>query len=80
MGGPATWWKAAGWSAVAPTDIGPMEVQAANGVVDILAENEADAVAQAKKLLGYFQGRLPDHASADQRQLRHVMPEPQARY
>jgi len=78
MGGPAMV-EGGGLGAVAPTDIGPMDVQAANGVVDILAENEADAVAQAKKLLGYFQGRLTDHASADQRQLRHVIPEDRKR-
>ena len=78
MGGPAMV-EGGGLGTVGPTDIGPMDVQAANGVVDILAENEADAVAKAKQLLGCFQGRLPDHASADQRQLRHVIPEDRKR-
>jgi len=78
MGGPAMV-EGGGLGAVAPTDIGPMDIQAANGVVDILAENEADAVAQAKQLLGYFQGRLSAHACADQRALRHVIPEDRKR-
>ncbi len=37
-----------------------MSVQVPNGVVDIAVEDEAEAVAVAKKYLSYFQGALPD--------------------
>ena len=37
-----------------------MSVQVPNGVVDIAVEDEAEAVAVAKKYLSYFQGPLPD--------------------
>jgi acetyl-CoA carboxylase carboxyltransferase component len=39
-----------------PTDIGPIEVQATNGVVDIVAHDEAHATKLAKHCLAYFQG------------------------
>ena len=78
MGGPAMI-EGGGLGSVAPTDVGPMDVQTANGVVDILAEDEADAVRLAKKLLGYFQGPIAAHACADQRKLRHVIPEDRKR-
>ena len=58
-----------------PTEIGPIEVQEKNGVVDIVAENEADATAVAKKLLGYFQGTLNDWSCSDQTSLRDIVPE-----
>ena len=44
MGGPAMI-EGGGLGVFAPEEIGPMDVQTANGVVDILAEDEADAVA-----------------------------------
>ena len=74
MGGPAMI-EGGGLGQVAPTDIGTMEVQTANGVVDLLAEDEADATRMAKQLLGYFQGRMGDFSCADQRLLRHIIPE-----
>ncbi|MEM8933272.1 MAG: carboxyl transferase domain-containing protein, partial [Acidobacteriota bacterium] len=39
-----------------PKEIGPIEVQAANGVVDVVVEDEAEATDVARRLLGYFQG------------------------
>ncbi len=59
----------------APEDIGPIEVQTANGVVDLAVADEAEGTAAARRLLGYFQGRLPTWACADQRALRHCVPE-----
>jgi acetyl-CoA carboxylase carboxyltransferase component len=50
-------------------------VQVPNGVVDVLVRDEADAVAAAKQYLSYFQGAQPAGACADQRKLRHVVPE-----
>ena len=34
-----------------PTDIGPIGVQTANGVIDIVVKDEAEAVAKAKQYL-----------------------------
>ena len=78
MGGPAMI-EGGGLGQVAPTDIGPMDVQTDNGVVDLLAENEAEATAMAKQLLGYFQGTLDTHKCHDQRELRQIIPEDRKR-
>ncbi len=57
-----------------------MSVQVPNGMVDIAVEDEAEAVAVAKKYLSYFQGALPEWRAADQRLLRRAIPrEPAAR-
>jgi acetyl-CoA carboxylase carboxyltransferase component len=74
MGGPAMI-EGGGLGVFRPEDIGPVSVQAANGVIDILVEDEAEAVAAAKQYLGYFQGALADWTCADQRLLRRVIPE-----
>ncbi len=74
MGGPAMI-EGGGLGVFAPEDIGPMEVQTANGVVDILAEDEADATRLAKQALSYFQGPLADWTVGDQRHLRRAIPE-----
>ena len=78
MGGPAMI-EGGGLGRVAPTDVGPMDIQTANGVVDILAEDEADATRLTKQLLGYFQGTRTDFSCADLRELRHVIPEDRKR-
>ena len=78
MGGPAMI-EGGGLGQVAPTDIGPMDIQTENGVVDLLAEDEAEATAMAKQLLGYFQGSVPQFDCADQRALRHIIPEDRKR-
>jgi acetyl-CoA carboxylase carboxyltransferase component len=56
MGGPAMI-EGGGLGVFAPTEIGPIEVQRANGVVDIVVANEAEAVRAAKRYLGYFDRR-----------------------
>ncbi len=58
-----------------PEDIGPIDVQTANGVVDIAVENEVEATAVARELLAYFQGPRAHWSCADQRLLRHLIPE-----
>lgn len=78
MGGPAMI-EGGGLGAVAPTEVGPMDIQTENGVVDLLADDEAHATAMAKQLLGYFQGTLQSHACEDQRKLRHIIPEDRKR-
>jgi acetyl/propionyl-CoA carboxylase alpha subunit/acetyl-CoA carboxylase carboxyltransferase component len=78
MGGPAMI-EGGGLGIFKPEEIGPVAVQEPNGVIDILAEDEADAVRIAKKYLSYFQGNLSDWACADQRLLRQVIPENRVR-
>ena len=73
MAGPAMI-EGGGLGVFKPTEIGPIDVQEKNGVVDIVAENEADATATAKKLLGYFQGTLDDWSCSDQTSLRGIVP------
>ncbi len=74
MGGPAMI-EGGGLGVFRPEDIGPASVQSANGVIDILVEDEAAAVAATKQYLGYFQGPLAKWTCADQRLLRRVIPE-----
>jgi acetyl-CoA carboxylase carboxyltransferase component len=62
-----------------PEDIGPMDVQTKNGVVDIAVADDAEAVAVAKKYLSYFQGAVSQWEAADQHLLRNMVPE-QRRY
>jgi acetyl-CoA carboxylase carboxyltransferase component len=73
MGGPAMI-EGGGLGVYEPTAIGPIEVQRANGVVDIVVEDEAEGVAVAKQYLSYFQGRTGDWSCADQTLLREVIP------
>jgi acetyl/propionyl-CoA carboxylase alpha subunit/acetyl-CoA carboxylase carboxyltransferase component len=58
-----------------PEDIGPIDVQTANGVIDVATEDEVEATAITRQLLGYFQGRTQHWTSSDQRVLRHLVPE-----
>lgn len=73
MSGPAMI-EGGGMGKVAATDIGPTEVQAANGVVDLVAKDEAHATCLAKQVLGYFQGNKSDWQCADQSLLREQIP------
>ncbi|MED5199027.1 MAG: carboxyl transferase domain-containing protein, partial [Gemmatimonadota bacterium] len=74
MGGPAMI-EGGGLGVFRPEEVGPMDVQVPNGVVDIAVEDEAEAVEVARKYLSYFQGPLTDWACADQRTLRGLIPE-----
>ncbi len=79
MGGPAMI-EGGGLGVFDPHDIGPIEVQRANGVVDIVVPDEAAAVATAKQYLGYFTKEPSDTwECVDQRELRHVIPEDRKR-
>jgi acetyl-CoA carboxylase carboxyltransferase component len=68
-----------GLGAFKPEDIGPMNVQTTNGVVDIAVADDVEAVIVAKKYLSYFQGAISQWEAADQRLLRNMIPE-QRRY
>ena len=62
-----------------PDEVGPASVQAGNGVIDVLVDDEAEAVAAAKKYLGYFQGAIPEWQCPDQQLLRGAIPEDRLR-
>lgn len=74
MGGPAMI-EGGGLGVFQPTEVGPIDVQRSNGVVDIVVADEAEAVEVAKKYLSYFQGSVDEWDVPDQRVLRHVVPE-----
>ncbi|MBW0794648.1 carbamoyl-phosphate synthase large subunit [Pseudomonas aeruginosa] len=74
MAGPAMI-EGGGLGRFAAEEVGPTGVQGPNGVIDVLVADEAEAVAVARRYLGYFQGPLPDWSCADQRELRHLVPE-----
>ncbi|XRQ14912.1 carboxyl transferase domain-containing protein [Actinomadura welshii] len=74
MGGPAMI-EGGGLGVFAPEEIGPIAVQEPNGVVDIAVDDEAAAVDAARRYLSYFQGPRDDWECADQRALRHVVPQ-----
>ncbi|MBS7778588.1 carboxyl transferase domain-containing protein [Acidovorax sp. CCYZU-2555] len=74
MGGPAMI-EGGGLGVFRPEQIGPSSVQHANGVIDILVDDEAEAVAAARHYLSFFQGRLAQWEAPDSRALRQVVPE-----
>ena len=78
MGGPAMI-EGGGLGKVDPDDVGPLDTQTANGVIDVVAKDEREATAITKQLLGYFQGRVPPSQPPDQALLREMVPERQRR-
>ncbi len=73
MGGPAMI-EGGGLGVFQPTEIGPVDVQRSNGVIDIVVADEAEAVQVAKQYLSYFQGRTATWSAPDQSALRDVVP------
>ncbi|MDF0750589.1 carbamoyl-phosphate synthase large subunit [Marinobacter sp. 71-i] len=74
MAGPAMI-EGGGLGRYMPEEVGPISTQSRNGVVDIVARDEAEATRIAKQYLACFQGDLPAGEIADQRELRHLVPE-----
>ena len=74
MGGPVMI-EGGGLGVFKPEEVGPMDVQVNNGVVDIAVEDDVEAVAVAKKYLSYFQGAITDWQAPDPMALRDVIPE-----
>jgi acetyl/propionyl-CoA carboxylase alpha subunit/acetyl-CoA carboxylase carboxyltransferase component len=74
MGGPAMI-EGGGLGVYPPEAIGPIDVQRHNGVVSLVARDEAHAVSLAKQYLSYFQGSIGDWEAPDPRLARHVVPE-----
>nr|WP_240931885.1 carboxyl transferase domain-containing protein [Sedimentitalea sp. CY04] len=71
--------EAGGLGAFHPKDIGPAMMQAEIGLVDILANDDAEATQLARQALSYFQGDLATWGAADQQVLRHMIPEDRKR-
>jgi len=78
MGGPAMI-EGGGLGVFHPAEVGPIDVQHANGVVDLRAADDAEAVALAKRYLSYFTGARPPGAAPDQELLRDLIPEQRKR-
>jgi acetyl-CoA carboxylase carboxyltransferase component len=78
MGGPAMI-EGGGLGVYTPEQIGPSGVQHANGVIDVLVDDEAQAVAVARRYLGYFQGRTQGWTAGDPQRLRDALPENRVR-
>ena len=74
MAGPAMI-EGGGLGSVKPTDIGPIDVQSQNGVVDIVANDEQHACQLAKQALSFLQGTVDDWQAHDQNLLSSAMPE-----
>lgn len=73
MGGPAMI-EGGGLGVFTAQEIGPLSVQQANGVVDLVAQDDAHAIKLAKKYLAYFQGSTRTFTIHDQDQLRSAIP------
>jgi acetyl-CoA carboxylase carboxyltransferase component len=74
MGGPAMI-AGGGLGDFRPEEVGPVEMQAPNGVIDVVVADEAEAVAVSKRLLGYFRGAAGEWSEPDQLPLRDAVPE-----
>lgn len=74
LGGPAMI-EAGGLGRFDPREIGPGPMQAEIGLIDILTEDDTQAVDAARQVLSYFQGATTDWDVADERMLRHLVPE-----
>ena len=58
-----------------PEEIGPAAVHVASGVIDILVDDEAEAVAKARQYFAYFGPAAPAGTAPDAHALRDVVPE-----
>ena len=74
MGGPAMI-EGGGLGVVDADQVGPFDVQVRNGVIDIAANDESDAVRLARYALSFFQGPVDMWEPPDQLRLRDVVPE-----
>lgn len=77
MGGPAMI-AGGGLGDFAASEVGPIDVMTANGVVDVATSSD-DVVPAARTLLGYFLGRAETWTEPDQHVLRDAVPEGERR-
>jgi len=78
MAGPAMI-EGGGLGRVSATAIGPIEVQERGGVVDVRVAGEAEAVAVARRYLGYFTKREVAWSCAPVEAMRDLVPERRTR-
>lgn len=78
MGGPAMI-AGGGLGDVAPDEVGPISMQAPNGVVDVVVADEAEAVTVARRLLACFRGPGAPGVTPDQARMRTLVPERERR-
>jgi acetyl-CoA carboxylase carboxyltransferase component len=78
MGGPAMI-EGGGLGVYEPGEVGPIDVQDANGVIDIRVADDHEAVAAAKRYLSYFRGPGEHGELPDQELLRALIPEQRKR-
>jgi acetyl-CoA carboxylase carboxyltransferase component len=78
MGGPAMI-EGGGLGVYEPAQVGPIDVQHANGVVDLRVADDRQAVAAAKRYLSYFQGKSEPGHLPDQQLLRSLIPQERKR-
>jgi acetyl-CoA carboxylase carboxyltransferase component len=74
MGGPAMI-EGGGLGVFEPGEVGPIDVQDANGVVDLRVADDRAAAAAAKRYLSYFGPPSRDVRVPDQTLLREIVPE-----
>jgi acetyl-CoA carboxylase carboxyltransferase component len=74
MGGPAMV-EGGGLGVFKPEQIGPAAVQHGNGVIDILVNDEAQAVVSSRHYLSFFQGTQSAWTEPSAQMLRDVVPE-----
>lgn len=74
MGGPAMV-EGGGLGVFKPEQIGPSAVQHGNGVIDVLVDDEAQAVAAARHYLSFFQGVHFGWQAPPAEALRQLVPE-----
>jgi len=73
MGGPAMI-EGGGLGVYEPAEVGPIDIQHANGVVDLRVRDDAEAVAAAKRYLSYFRGATEAAPPRDPVVLRELIP------
>jgi acetyl-CoA carboxylase carboxyltransferase component len=78
MGGPAMI-EGGGLGVHDPADVGPIDVQYGNGVVDLRVADDGAAVEAAKRYLAYFRGAGSPGPVPDQEELRELIPEQRKR-
>jgi acetyl-CoA carboxylase carboxyltransferase component len=78
MGGPAMV-EGGGLGVFRPEDIGPSDVQARAGVIDVLVDDEREGVAVARRYLAFFQGQVAANHPDDPLALRTLLPESRLR-
>ena len=78
MGGPAMI-EGGGLGVHDPADVGPIDVQYGNGVVDLRVADDQAAVEAARRYLSYFRGAGPPGLAPDQELLRELIPEQRKR-